>query len=151
MKKAELVNLCKTLGLPLTGTKPELQNRICDAVRARKAPRSKKQPATLIGLYRSKDASKLAKLASDMKEMFEEDAEMDSIRRAVRRIHGVTVKRDEYESFIEIIDAANKKDYEYIEENIEQWRASGRGGVIAAEAFARSHKDQRLIESLNFE
>lgn len=148
MRKAELEQLCKTLGLPHTGNKAELQKRICAAVSGGTKLSAKSAARTLASLIRARDAKKLAAVAADAKEMYEDDAEIDSIRKAILRIHGVRVNRADCEAFVEIVDAANKKDYEYIEENVEAWRSAGRAGVSLAEAHAAAARDKRLAEAL---
>lgn len=141
MKKQQLTEICKTIGISPRGTKSEIQQRICDAVKSTESKRSIRDvPKTVAGLLKRRESERLAKLAGDLEEMYKDDASFDAIKKTVVRLHGVNLRRVEYEVFLDVIDAADKNDYEYIEDNMEGWLSSSKSGVALARVFVQANQ-----------
>jgi hypothetical protein len=113
----ELLQLfCKSLGLESSGTKEALKARICDKLCGDK--KEIKSLRSLLG--KKKNNKKVYKILKDIKEMLDDDSEIESIVRTIKKFHGVKARPSDIEDFSQLVDAHEKGDLAFIDEYDEE-------------------------------
>ena len=140
--KDKLQTICKILSLPPNGTKPILQHRICDNLCAKN--KTPPPPSTLRGLIRTKNILAVT-IAKDIQEMIDDDSEIPTIIRTLVKLHKVTINKIDINVFVELLDAANKRDYAYIEEKVEEWGKKCKYGLDLLKLYKPNDKELQKV------
>lgn len=141
----ELLQLmCKALSMPTTGTKEALRKRICSGVCV---DNSDKKPKTLRSLVKAQD-DRVDVIVKDIVEMLEDDSTEISIIKSLGKLHNVKIEKNDVIVFAELYDAAQKRDYSYIEEKLEEWGTKGKWGVELMKVY-NSDKNKQLSQALS--
>jgi hypothetical protein len=146
--KELLQSFCKDLGIPKTGNKSMLQKRICGELCSPvSGVHSEDKIGTLRGLIRKQKWEKVKVIANDIKEMLDDDSSEGTIVRSLGGVHGVKLEKYDVAVFADLVDAYDKKDYEFIKEKIEEvGKARSKYAVALLRTFVG--KSPRLIEAL---
>lgn len=137
--KETLMTICSILDLPKTGTKISLQSRICSAIQIQQ---------TIPNLIKNNKHDQLTDIAKDIKEMIDDDSSELSIIDYISKNKNTKIDKKDIYFFSEIIDAANKKDYEYIEQQVEIWGTKAKYAIVLAKHYPEYKKNPNLLSVL---
>lgn len=143
--KEKLISICKIINIPTIGTKNVLEQRICNTI-CNENEKSKPKSITLIELLKNKD--KAITVVNDIKEMMEDDSSDSSIAKSLSNLHHIKLTTQNAYFIIEILDAANKHDYTYIEDKIQEWGTKAKIAIALAKIYAESNNNKSLLNSL---
>jgi hypothetical protein len=150
LTKEKLQELCQIINIPTSGSKQVLQKRICETIcstnTTEKAVKASVKITTLRGLIRYNKSEKMAAIAADIKEMLDDDSSEESIVKSLSKLHNVKIEKIDVIIFAELDDAANKKDYDFITEKIEEWGTKAKYGI---ELIKANTKDHKLLDAIN--
>ncbi len=158
LTKDKLVKMCKELGLPTTGTKQKLHSKIADvfcgtsaAVVAKKsasaAPKKSATAATTFrGVIRAKNWELVKKVVADIVEMIEDDSDEAAIVRSLSKLHKVKLEKNDIIMFADMVDAAGKSDFGFIEERLDTWGAKAKYAKAMGLVYAKKEGLPELEE-----
>jgi hypothetical protein len=139
--KDKLKDICKTFKLPVSGNKEEVQKRLCNFI-----CNNIEEAKTLNKLLKIKDNIKLLSIINDILEMVDDDSTIKAISKYVMKTYNIKINNKDMYTFIEIMDAFIKKDFMYIEENLNNF---SKIGIELVKVYATEKHEVKLLDALN--
>jgi hypothetical protein len=121
--KSLLKLIAQSLEISPTGTIKQLKTKICDE------------------LHKTK-SNKKEDVLDDMKKMVDDNKSIDDIMKHINKTYNMKMKKNTIITFAEIMDAYEKKDYTYIEDNIDNW---DKNGLKLVKSYAKKHNLTELM------
>lgn len=103
---------CKSIGLPATGNKADLQKRICSELCIEK-------DKSLREMIRKKN-DKVKTIAKDIDIMIQDDSSDAMIAKSLSKHYNIKIEKIDVYVFAELLDAHRKKDYDFIDQTLEE-------------------------------